>query len=511
MLKRFIEMQFERTTADLTRGHFRVHGETIEVMPANEEVVIRLETSLGEIRSITKLDPVTRKRRAVTTNIPDVWIFPAKHFITEPGERERSLRDIEAELKERLAYFQAHGKLLEADRLDRRTRYDLAMMREVGYCHGIENYSRILANRPPGAPPDTLLSYFPEDFLMVIDESHVTIPQIGGMSSGDRARKETLIEHGFRLPSAADNRPLVFTEFEARMPQTIFVSATPGAYEAKVSSQTVEQIIRPTGLVDPETIIRPVNEDPVKGIKGQVDDLIERIKERVVKKERVLVTTLTKKMAEDLTQYLESLKIKVQYVHSDVETLDRIKILHELRRGVFDVLVGVNLLREGLDLPEVSLVAILDADKEGFLRSETSLIQTIGRAARNVGGQVILYADHMTGSLDRAIRETDRRRKIQLAYNVEHGITPTTIIKSLSSMFTEIEKSRERAAKKNIKLESALEKRPIEKVIAEKEKQMKEAAKALEFELAALLRDELRELKKGMGAKLTVTPIPKKR
>ncbi len=502
VLKRFVAMQFERTTADLTRGHFRVRGETVEVMPANEEMIYRIETGMGEIIGIYKIDPITRKR---ADRVNDVWIFPAKHFITNPESRGRALASIEKELKEQLEKFRKEGKLLEAERLERRTRFDMAMMREVGYCHGIENYSQPLSGRPPGAPPDTLLSYFPKDFLMIIDESHVTIPQIGGMSAGDAARKKTLIDYGFRLPSAADNRPLGMKEFEERMPQTIFVSATPGTYEAEHASQTVEQIIRPTGLVDPEVIVKPVTEDLKTGYKGQVEDLIERIKGRIEKDERVMATTLTKKMAEDLTSYLESLKIKVKYIHSDVETLDRIQILHEFRRGVFDVLIGVNLLREGLDLPEVSLVAILDADKEGFLRSETSLIQTIGRAARNVGGQVVLYADGGTGSLSRAIRETNRRRERQIAYNKEHGITPKTIKKSITSMFTEIEKSREKAAKRNLELEAKAEKRPVDEVLKEKESQMREAAKALEFELAALLRDEIRELKKKQ-AKADKTP-----
>jgi len=494
LLQRFIDMQFERTTADLTRGHFRLRGETLEVMPANEEFIYRIETGMGEITGIYRIDPVTRKR---AERVEDVWIFPAKHFITGVDERKRALAEIEAELKAQLEKFKKEGKLLEAERIERRTRFDMAMMKEVGYCHGIENYSRILSGRPAGAPPDTLLSYFRDEFMLVIDESHVTIPQVGGMSAGDAARKKTLIEYGFRLPSAADNRPLTWKEFEERMPQTLFVSATPGKYEAEHAEQTVEQIIRPTGLVDPEVIVQPVTEDLSTGYKGQVEDLIGRIKDRIKKDERVMATTLTKKMAEDLTAYLESLKVKVKYIHSDVETLDRIQILHEFRKGVFDVLVGVNLLREGLDLPEVSLVAILDADKEGFLRSETSLIQTIGRAARNVGGQVVLYADQGTGSLARAIKETNRRRERQLAYNKEHGITPKTIRKSVTSMFNEIEKSREKAAKKNLQLETVLDKRPVEEVLREKEEQMREAARSLEFELAALLRDEIQALKKG--------------
>ncbi|HTK59635.1 MAG TPA: excinuclease ABC subunit UvrB [Candidatus Baltobacteraceae bacterium] len=519
LLQRFIDMQFTRTTADLTRGQFRLRGETLEVMPASEEFIYRIETGLGEIKGIYRIDPVTRKR---AERVEDVWIFPAKHFITGFDDRKRALVEIEAELKQQLEKFKKEGKLLEAERIERRTRFDMAMLKEVGFCHGIENYSRILSGRPAGAPPDTLLSYFPKDFMLVIDESHVTIPQVGGMSAGDAARKKTLIDYGFRLPSAADNRPLTWKEFEERMPPTLFVSATPGKYEAANAAQTVEQIIRPTGLVDPEVIVMPVTErkaddavrkspnaydlTPDADYPGQVEDLIARIKDRVKKDERVMATTLTKKMAEDLTQYLETLKVKVKYIHSDVQTLDRIQILHEFRKGVFDVLIGVNLLREGLDLPEVSLVAILDADKEGFLRSETSLIQTIGRAARNVGGQVVLYADGDTGSLTRAIRETNRRRERQLAWNAAHGITPKTIRKSITSMFTEIEKSREKAAKKNLQLETAVDHRPVEELLREKEGQMREAARSLEFELAALLRDEIAALKKKKKA----PAVPKK-
>jgi len=519
ILKRFIDMQFTRNATELKRGQFRVRGETVEVMPANEEMIYRIETDIGSIKGIYRIDPVTRKR---AERVEDVWIFPAKHFITDVDDRKRALVEIEAELKQQLEKFKKEGKLLEAERIERRTRFDMAMMKEVGFCHGIENYSRILSGRKPGAPPDTLLSYFPKDFMLVIDESHVTIPQVGGMSAGDAARKKTLIDYGFRLPSAADNRPLTWKEFEERMPQALFVSATPGKYEAEHAAQTVEQIIRPTGLVDPEVIVMPVTErkaddasrknpnaydlTPDADYPGQVEDLIARIKDRVKKDERVMATTLTKKMAEDLTQYLETLKVKVKYIHSDVQTLDRIQILHEFRKGVFDVLVGVNLLREGLDLPEVSLVAILDADKEGFLRSETSLIQTIGRAARNVGGQVVLYADGDTGSLSRAIKETNRRRERQLAYNKEHGITPKTIKKTLTSMFGEIEKAREKAAKKNLQLEAVAEKRPVEEVLKEKEEQMREAARSLEFELAALLRDEIAALKK----KQKTPAVPKK-
>ena len=433
-------------------------------------------------------------RPGKTPQVADVIFAPAKHFITEAPERERAIKEIQVELRDQLKKLEGEGKLLEAERLERRTKFDLAMMREVGYCHGIENYSRHLSGRPAGAAPDTLLDYFPKatdgraDFLTVIDESHMTVPQIQGMYNGDAARKKTLIEFGFRLPSAADNRPLRFPEFEKRVGQVVYTSATPGPYETERAEQTVEQIIRPTGLVDPKITVRPA--------RGQVDDLIPRIEERVKKKERVLVTTLTKRMAEDLASYLEEKGVKVNYLHSDVKTLDRIKILTDLRRGKIEVLVGVNLLREGLDLPEVSLVAILDADKEGFLRSEVSLIQTIGRAARNAEGEVLMYADNITGSIDRAIKETDRRRKIQVAYNKRHGITPQTIVKTITDILPEVD------IDKILKLETG----PVPKsktaqkaLLAEKEREMREAAKRLDFELAAILRDEIKELTKKVG------------
>jgi excinuclease ABC subunit B len=424
----------------------------------------------------------------------EAWIYPAKHFITMGPERERAIKAIKDELKDRLAYFKKEGKLLEAERLERRTNFDLEMMKEIGFCHGIENYSRHLSGRTAGEPPETLLSYFPDDYLLIIDESHVTIPQIRGMYNGDAARKKTLIDYGFRLPSAADNRPLKFEEFLERVKQTVYTSATPSDYEKAKSANIVEQIIRPTGLVDPELTLHPVT--PKGKELGQIDDLFNRIKERVKSKERVLVTTLTKKMAEELSDYLEEKGIKVRYLHSEVETLDRIKILTAFRRGEYDVLVGVNLLREGLDLPEVSLVAILDADKEGFLRNETSLIQTIGRAARNVHGQVILYADQMTDSLRRAIAETDRRRKIQVAYNEKHGITPKTIVKKIQDIIVE-SRQQKVDSRKILELDTIGEKgKSVEEIIVEKEKEMKEAAKMLEFELAAILRDELRELRK---------------
>lgn len=513
IIHQLIEMRFERTNFDLKRGTFRVRGEVFEIMPADDEVIYRVEFGITDsssqitqiskksarsahgapaVKEILAIDPITRK---IKSKESAVWIFPAKHFVTFGPERERAIRAIRNELAERLKYFERAGKLLEAERLERRTRYDLEMMRQVGYCHGIENYSRHLSGRAAGEPPETLLSYFSDDFLCVIDESHVTLPQIRGMFEGDRSRKETLIEHGFRLPSAADNRPLKWPEFEARIKQTIFTSATPGDFEYKNSSQIVEQIIRPTGLVDPEIIVAPITE--TKKNMSQIDDLILRIKERVIKKERVLVTTLTKKMAEDLTEYLESLKIKVRYVHSDVDTLERVRILTDFRRGAFDCLVGVNLLREGLDLPEVTLVAILDADKEGFLRSETSLIQTIGRAARNVFGQVVLYADNITDSMKRAISETNRRCALQLAHNKKHGITPQTVKKKIKDILGDIMKQEERRGKKILALDILPEEgRLAGEIIKEKEKEMREAAGRLDFELAALLRDEIAVLKK---------------
>jgi excinuclease ABC subunit B len=492
--RKLVELQFNRTTADLKRGTYRLRGEQWEIMPADREVIYNFEVKEGVIRAIYEIDPVKGFEPGKTPQVADVVFAPAKHFITEAPERERAIKEIQMELRDQLKKLEGEGKLLEAERLERRTKFDLAMMREVGYCHGIENYSRHLSGRPAGAPPDTLLDYFPHvesgapDFLTIIDESHMTVPQIQGMYNGDAARKKTLVEYGFRLPSAVDNRPLRFDEFESRIGQVVYTSATPGPYEIGKSRQTVEQIIRPTGLVDPKITLRPA--------RGQVDDLIPRIEERVKKHERVLVTTLTKRMAEDLSAYLEEKKVKVNYLHSDVKTLDRIKILTDLRKGKIEVLVGVNLLREGLDLPEVSLVAILDADKEGFLRSEVSLIQTIGRAARNVEGEVLMYADQITGSIERAVKETDRRRKIQVAYNKEHGITPTTIVKAISDILPAAD------IDKILKLET----RPVPKsktamkaLLADKEHEMKEAAKRLDFELAAILRDEIRELTKKVG------------
>ena len=503
LFRRLVDMQFERTTADLDRGFFRARGDIIEVMPKNEERIYRLAYEGDLLKTITVLDPITRKE---LEEAEDVWIFPAKHYVVTPEHQETALKNIEQELAERLAEFDAQGKVLEAERLKRRTRYDLEMIRNVGYCNGIENYSRHFDGRAPGEPPYTLMDYFPDDYLMIIDESHVTVSQVGGMYEGDRARKNTLIEHGFRLPSARDNRPLKFDEFEKRINQVLFTSATPGKYEHQKSTAVVEQIIRPTGLVDPEVVVRPIT--PKKGGKGQVEDLIDEILERVPKGERVLATTLTKKMAEDLTEFLKEKGIKVQYIHSDVETLERITILTDLRKGKYDVLVGVNLLREGLDLPEVTLVAILDADKEGFLRSETSIIQTIGRAARNINGQVILYADDLTGSIGKALKETTRRRKIQLAYNEKHGITPKSVQKKIKDIREMLGGSEEADIKNVLKIEMTAEPHEIKEVIKEKEAEMKEYARKLDFETAAILRDEIVMLKKELQGKKTV---PKKK
>jgi excinuclease ABC subunit B len=490
-LERLIEMQFTRTNQELTRGSFRARGATLEIMPANEEAVYRIEAPKGVVEAIIKLDHVTRH---VVREQKDLWVLPAKHFITLGPERERAIKAIRKELKERVAYFEKAGKLLEAERIERKTKFDLEMIENLGYCNGIENYSRHLSGRNAGDAPDTLFAYFPKDFMVVIDESHVTVSQLGGMSAGDKSRKDTLVDYGFRLPSARDNRPLNFKEIEERIPQAIFVSATPNEYEIQHSSQIAEQIIRPTGLVDPEVIVRPITPKK-KGDPSQVDDVIERIAEVTKRGDRTLVTTLTKKMAEDLTEFLTEKKIKARYIHSDIETVERLEILSDFRKGDYDVLVGVNLLREGLDLPEVSFVAILDADKEGFLRSDTSLIQTIGRAARNVRGQVVLYADVMTGSMKRAIAETDRRRAKQIAYNEKHGITPQTIIKALKDIRGVLGLSTSKKDVKEIlKLELNAETHDLKTVLKQKEIEMKEAAKDLQFELAAILRDEIGEI-----------------
>ena len=501
MLAQLVEMQFERTNSDLKRGTFRLRGQVFEVMPVNEEIIYRLEIS-DKINLIEMVDAVTRK---VKHNVSDMWLFPAKHYVASPEMRTRAFKTIKQELKQQLAFFEKKGKVLEYERLKRRVNYDLEMIKNIGYCNGIENYSRHFDGRSLGEPPFSLLDYFfrsDKDFLTVIDESHVTVPQIGGMFAGDKSRKDTLVEHGFRLPSARDNRPLNYTEFEERINKVLYISATPSDYEIRESEQVVEQIVRPTGLIDPEIIIKPITGGKTK---SQIEDLIVRIDERVKSNERVLVTTLTKKMAEDLNDYLLDKKYKVGYIHSDIQTLERIETITNLRKGVIDVLVGVNLLREGLDMPEVSLVAILDADKEGFLRSSTSLIQTIGRAARNVNGQVILYADNITGSIKKAVDETQRRREIQLAYNKKHNITPKTIQKSIKDILGELgitnvrntKGAKVRNTKNNIlELDLLGDNRPLEEIIKDKEKQMKAAAKNLEFELAVILRDEVRELKK---------------
>ena len=479
IMTKMVEMQYHRSDV-LERGKFRVTGDTIEVITPGREIVTRIELELGKVKRIQEYDFLTNEKLG---NLEKTLIYPAKHFVVPEPVMQEALSEIEAEAEARVKFFQENGKLLEAERIGRRTKQDLEMMREVGYCNGIENYSRFLTDRQAGEAPYTLIDYFPKDFLMVIDESHVTIPQLNAMYNGDRARKEALIANGFRLPSAFDNRPLKFPEFEQHINQLIFTTATPGNYEKANSQNIAEQIIRPTGLLDPELIIKPTDR--------QVRDVLVEIEKVVEKNERVLITTLTKKMAEDLSEFLKEHGIKCEYVHSDVDTLDRIRILDGLRRGEFDVLVGVNLLREGLDLPEVSLVAILDADKEGFLRSETSLIQTIGRAARNVSGRVIMYADKITGSMKRAIDETNRRRTLQEAYNIKHHITPATIKKNIKSIIDhEINPI---AAPDYTKLESLED---IAGYVKQKEKEMKDAARALDFEKAALIRDEIMQLRK---------------
>ncbi|MBI3261290.1 excinuclease ABC subunit UvrB [Candidatus Berkelbacteria bacterium] len=511
LISRLVEMQFIRNQSDLTRGTFSARGNVVDIMPANEEAVYRLVLDGNTISGITVLDAITRRIKSAPTYLR---IYPARHYVTDKSRYDGAIAGISAELQEQLKNLRSQNMLLEAERLERRTKYDLEMIAEVGYCNGIENYSRYFDGRQPGDAPHSLLEYFPKDFLTIIDESHVTVSQIGAMYEGDRSRKQTLVEHGFRLPSALDNRPLKFTEFEKQINQVIFTTATPGPYElahtrvcqeirdkglearnaknlSHVSNQQsciVEQIVRPTGLIDPEVLVVP--------IAGQIDDLTKRIDERSAKGERVLITTLTKRMAEDLSTFLKDKQYKVHYLHSEVDTLDRIETLTSLRKGTYDVLVGVNLLREGLDLPEVSLVAILDADKEGFLRSQTSLIQTIGRAARNVSGQVVLYADTITGSMERAMKETNRRRRLQLEYNKKHGITPQSIQKNIEDITDRLIGVKEsKRVRQLIELEK-LDKLNIPSVIKQKDKEMRQAAKELDFELAALLRDEIVELKK---------------
>jgi excinuclease ABC subunit B len=514
ILRQLVDIQYERNDIDLTRGRFRVRGDVIEVWPAYEERVVRIELFGDEVDRILEVDPLTGE---VLGEKVAVAIWPAKHWVTTEDRLQRALRSIEEELQERIQWFKERGKLLEAQRLEFRTRYDMELLRETGYCPGIENYSRHLDGRAPGERPGCLLDYFPKDYLMFIDESHVTVPQIKGMVEGDRSRKKNLVDFGFRLPSAYDNRPLTWEEFDALINQVIFVSATPGPFELEISQQVVEQIVRPTGLVDPYVEVRPA--------KGQVDDLIHEIKAQVEKGERTLVTTLTKRMAEDLTSYLQEMGFKVHYLHSEIDTLERAQILKDLRLGTYDVLVGINLLREGLDLPEVSLVAILDADREGYLRSETALIQTMGRTARHISGRVILYADEVTESMRRAIEETNRRREIQLRYNEEHGITPQSVTKPIRDLIdlAEVAQGAEEApgeVKEEIltarELVSLLDKerRPVpwdiarllmlspqelEETIGQLEREMRRAAANLEFERAAVLRDQIAELKKGLG------------
>ena len=485
LLRRLVDIQYERNDLNFQRGTFRVRGDVVEIFPASrDEHCVRIELFGDEIDRIREVNALTGEIMAEREHVA---IFPASHFVTREEKLKVAIQNIEKELEERLIELRGNDKLLEAQRLEQRTRYDLEMMREMGFCSGIENYSRHLTLRPAGSTPYTLIDYFPEDFLLVMDESHVSLPQVRGMFNGDQARKQVLVDHGFRLPSAMDNRPLTFQEFEKHIHQAVFVSATPGVYEKEHTPEMIEQIIRPTGLLDPIISIRP--------IEGQIDDLIAEINDRIEKNERVLVTTLTKKMSEDLTDYLKELGIKVQYLHSEVKTLERIEIIRDLRLGIYDVLIGINLLREGLDLPEVSLVAILDADKEGFLRSERSLIQTSGRAARNANGQVIMYADKITNSMEIAINETKRRRTIQEEYNKKHGITPKTIQKEIRDVIRATHAAEDQEVYNPASQYEKLSKKEREKVIKEMEKEMKEAAKALNFERAAELRDLVLELK----------------
>ena len=480
LIRKLIEIQYERNDIAFERNRFRVRGDTVEIWPVyTDSYAVRVEFFGDEIDRISEINPLTGER---TCDLQHVAIYPASHYVTPKDKMEQAIEEIRREMDERVKWFEDNGKLVEAQRIAQRTNYDMEMLQEIGFCSGIENYSRIMSGRKPGSAPYTLLDYFPDDFLLFVDESHATLPQVRAMYHGDAARKKSLIDNGFRLPSAYDNRPLTFPEFQERIHQAIYVSATPAEYERSRAGQVVEQVIRPTGLVDPEIEIHPV--------EGQIDDLIGKINARTAKKERVLVTTLTKKMAEDLTSYLEGVDIRVRYMHHDVKTIERMELIRDLRLGVFDVLVGINLLREGLDIPEVSLIAILDADKEGFLRSETSLVQTIGRAARNASGQVILYADTVTPSMDRAIRETERRRSIQQAYNKEHGIVPKTIIKDVREVIEISATPGVGAAMNQKKLNRAQREAAIKKLT----QQMREAAKMLEFEIAAELRDRIREL-----------------
>ena len=481
LIDELVKIRYERNDIAFERNRFRVRGDVLEIFPArSSDTAVRVEYFGDEIDRISEINVVTGEVKAVVSHAA---IFPASHYVVGDEKIESALAEIERELDERVDYFTQNHKLIEAQRIEQRTHYDMEMLREVGYCSGVENYSRVLAGRPPGSTPQTLLDHFPDDFLLIVDESHVTLPQVRAMYAGDRARKTTLVEYGVRLPSAYDNRPLNFDEFNEHINQAIYVSATPGQIERSKTDTIVEQVIRPTGLVDPEIIVKPT--------QGQIDDLLSEINIRIEKHERVLVTTLTKKMAEDLTNYYENLGVKVRYLHHDIDTIERMEIIKDLRNGVFDVLVGINLLREGLDIPEVSLIAILDADKEGFLRSETSLIQTIGRAARNAHGQVIMYADSVTGSMERAITETERRRSLQMAFNEEHGIVPKTIIKEVRDVLEITSKNKVEEKTKKKKLSAAERQRLIDKLTVE----MKNAAKMLEFEHAAYLRDKIKELK----------------
>ena len=486
LLRHLVEIQYNRNDYELRRGTFRVRGDTLEIQPAYEENAYRIELFGDEIERITRVDSLTGE---VLEQLDKLNIYPARHFMTPREKLDRGIERIEAEMQARVVELEAEGKLIEAQRIRMRSQYDLEMMRELGYCNGIENYSRPIAGREEGEPPWTLLDYFPDDFLIVVDESHVMLPQIGAMYSGDRSRKTVLVEHGFRLPSALDNRPLRFEEWEARVRQAVFTSATPAAYELQHSQQVVDLVIRPTGLIDPEIEIRPT--------EGQVDDLVARIRERIAMGHRALVTTLTKRMAEDLSEYIGELGIKVQYLHSEVETFERIEILRDLRFGVYDVVVGINLLREGLDLPEVSLVAILDADKQGFLRSATSLIQTIGRAARHVDGRVVMYADWVTPAMRAAIDETERRRNKQIAYNEAHGITPRSIVKEVHDLTQRIKRVAEESADYAVTVEQ-LPVAELDTVIEGLEEEMNKAAKELAFERAALLRDQISELRETL-------------
>ncbi len=500
-IRKLINIHYSRTNGDLSAGQFRVVGNAFEIMPVSEKVIYRVGFESGVIYEITKYDATSR---SLLGTLETYFLFPAKHYIAGEGAAEKALVKIKKELDIQLTKFEAEGKLLEAERLKRRTTYDLALIREIGYVNGIENYSRHFDGRDEGVPPDSLLSYFPKDkngkpqFLTVIDESHVTVPQLNGMYAGDQSRKNTLVEHGFRLPSAKDNRPLKYEEFLERVGQTLYTSATPGPYEKKESEAIVEQVIRPTGLIDPEITVRPVT--PKGNYGGQIKDFIDEAVSMIEKKGRVIATTLTKKMAEDLAEYLTERGVKAKYLHSDIKTIERIEILTEFRKGAFDCLVGVNLLREGLDLPEVTFIGILDADKEGFLRSETALIQIIGRAARNVDGKVFVYADKMTGSLERAIGETNRRRAIQLAYNTKHGITPKTIMKAIHDITDTLQREHGQAVGDLMKIDEAQFIKNPKKLIAEKERQMNGAVKILDFETAAILRDEIRQLYEKMRA-----------